>query len=117
MTILDKYPNAYEDDRGTIWVNQQAAESADWSFGFGDAFLDNILGWSWQDALDNFDECQRRDDRRAFWTSHPRLRSLLWFLTRWSRALWMFSRIVWRDWYGRISWSTAWEISRDLWLR
>ena len=37
MTLLEKYPNAYEDDKGTIWVSQQAAESADWSYKNGDA--------------------------------------------------------------------------------
>lgn len=117
MTLLDKYPAAYEDEKGTIWISEQAAESADWTYENGDAFMENILGWDWADAEENFLSCQRQEKRRAFWSAHPRLRCALWFIRRWYGALSLFFRTVWRDWYGRISWSTAWKIASGIWLR
>ncbi|CAN5951002.1 unnamed protein product [Sphagnum jensenii] len=123
MTLRDKYPNAYEDEKGTIWVSQQAAEAADWSFEFGDAFLDNILGWDWREAEENFQSCQRRDKRRAFWKQHPRLRDMLWFLRRWCGALWLFSRTVWRDWFrskprrGRVKGKDMESLRREVFER
>jgi len=33
------------------------------------------------------------------------------------RAIWLFLRIVWRDWYGeKIDIRTAWEVARDIWI-
>lgn len=118
MTFQQKYPEAFEDDCGTVWVSKQAAEAADWTYEHGDAFLAGILGWSMVEALDNFAECQRGAKRRAFWTAYPRLRDTWWFLLRHYRFASMFARTVWRDFYGvRISWATAWKIAGDLWLR
>jgi hypothetical protein len=117
MELKEKYPDAYEDDRGTIWVSRQDAEAADWTYKHGDAFMENILGWHWEDAEANYLSCRARDKRRAFWKAHPRLRYILWFIRCWYGALSLFSRTVWRDWYGRISWSTAWQLASDLWLR
>ena len=117
MTLREKYPDAYEDDHGTIWVSQQAAESADWTYEHGDAFIDDILGYDWENADENLLHLQRQDKRKAFWKAHPVLRDVFWFIRSRYGFLSLFSRTVWRDWYGRISWSTAWSISRDIWLR
>jgi len=33
------------------------------------------------------------------------------------RAIWLFLRIVWRDWHGeRISPSCAWDVAKGIWL-
>lgn len=117
MMLLEKYPDAFEDDKGTIWSSRQAAEAADWTYEHGDAFLDEILGWDWENAEENLVLCLREEKRKKFWKSHPHLRDVLWFLRRWYGALSLFSRTVWRDWYGRVSWSTAWTIASDVWLR
>lgn len=117
MKMSDVYPNAYEDDKGTIWTSREMAEEADWTYAHGDAFMEEILGWSWEDAEENFVLCQFEAKRKEFWRKHSHLRTVLWFLKRRWRFTALFLSIVWRDWYGRISWSTAWTISRDLWLR
>jgi hypothetical protein len=117
MTLLEKYPAAYEDEKGTIWASQQAAKSADWTYKHGDAFLEGILGWDWANAEENFVSCQREDKRREFWKSHPYLRDTFWFVLRWYRALAMFCGTVGRDWYGRIGPSLAWQLASDLWLK
>ena len=44
MTLREKYPEAWEDEKGTIWISQPAAESADWTYEHGDAFLENVIG-------------------------------------------------------------------------
>lgn len=116
MTLLEKYPDAYEDEKGTIWISQQAAQDADWTYENGDAFLEGILGWGWGNAEENFAFCQREAKRRAFWKAHPWLRAVCLFVRQRWRFVSLFSRTVWRDWYGRISWSTAWKISKDIHL-
>lgn len=118
MTLRDKYPDAYQDDNGTVWVSQHAAKSADWTFSKGDGFMEDILGGSWTDAEENFASCQRANKRKEFWNVHPRLWAILWGIRCWYGALSLFLRTVWRDWHGhRIPWSTAWEMASDLWLR
>lgn len=117
MTFEQKYPEAYEDECGTVWVNKAAAEAADWTYAHGDAFLGEVLGWSMADALENWEGCKKLAKRRAFWKAHPHLRDAWWFVLRRYRFTNMFLSTVWRDWYGRISWSTAWQMAGDLWLR
>lgn len=118
MIFQEQYPNAYEDDFGTIWTSPEAAGKADWEFvRGGDAFMGEILGWSWVEAEENFLECQRLAKRKAFWRAHPRFRDFWWFVLRHYRFVSMFSSTVWRDWEGRISWSTAWTLASDLWLK
>lgn len=117
MKFEQKYPEAYEDECGTVWVNKAAEEAADWTYEHGDAFLENVLGWSMAEAIENWEGYQKLAKRRAFWAAHHWLRDTLWFVQRRYRFTEMFLSTVWRDWYGRISWSTAWAMSRDLWLR
>jgi len=117
VTLRERYPDAFEDDKGTIWVSQTAAERADWTFEHGDGFLADTLGWSWADAEESWAMCEAQAKRRVFWQAHPHLLAVMRFL----RCRWGFVRLfcatVWRDWYGRISWNTAWKISRDIWLK
>lgn len=122
MTFQQKYPEAYEDDLGTVWVNKAAADAGklefDSNFAHGDAFLDDILGWSMAEAIENWAGCQKIAKRKAFWKAHPILRDLWWFLLRHYRFTAMFLGTVWREWHGvRISWSLAWQLAGDLWLR
>lgn len=116
-TLRDKYPHAFEDDKDTIWVSREACEAADWTYKHGDAFLDDILGWDWQNAEENFTISQREAKRKAFWKAHPRLRSTCWFLRSWYGALAMFAGTVGRDYYGRITPALAWRLASDLWLK
>jgi hypothetical protein len=116
-SLLSEYPDAFEDDKGTIWTSQKAAQDADWTYKHGDAFLENILGWGWINALENYDYCLRERRRKAFWKAHPRLRDTVWFLRCWYGALALFCGTVGRDWEGRISPSLAWTLASDLWLR
>ena len=40
--LMAAYPMAFEDDHGTIWISQQCADYADWTYEHGDAFLGDI---------------------------------------------------------------------------
>lgn len=113
MRLLKKYPDAWEDSCGTIWTSREVAAPTADVFGYED----EILGWSWDDAEANFQECERSAKRRRFWESHPYLRRVCRFVVRRWRFVRLFSSTVWRDWYGRISWSTAWQIARDIHLK
>lgn len=118
MTFQQKYPEAYEDECGTVWVNKAAADAADWMY--GDGFLENVLGWSMAEAIENWAGAQKIARRKAFWAAHYVLRRIVWFVWGWWGALGMFLRIVWRKWEDdmpRISWSAAWQMAGDLWLR
>jgi hypothetical protein len=112
--LMDAYPNAYEDNRGTIWVSEESSHQETDSY--QDAWVEDVLGWDWENAYENFAICQRVAKRRAFWKAHPHLWKIILFLRRRRNFVMMFSGIVWRDWYGRISWSTAWKISKDVCL-
>jgi hypothetical protein len=114
MKLREMYPQAFEDERGTIFVSEDAAKSADWTYEHGDAFLEDVLGWSWADAEDNFALSQQIKRRKAFWKRHPHLRSVCRFALSRYRFTMLFSSIVWRDWNGRISWPTAWMIAHDV---
>ncbi len=115
--LMDAYPNAYEDDKGTIWVSKEAADTADWTYEHGDAFLEGILGLSWAEAEECFIEAQKIRRHREWWKSHPRIRDAWW----WIRCHWGFTSMllstVWRDWHGRITPSLAWTLAGDMWLR
>ena len=117
MGVKQVYPEAYEDEKGTIWTSKQAADAADWTWEHGDGFLSEVLGWSWEDAEENLILCQSEAKRKEFWRAHPHLRKMVWFTRRRWGFTAMFLSTVWRDWYGRISWSTAWQIASDVWLR
>src|ERR1700743_1175471 len=121
MTFEQKYPEAYEDECGTVWVSKAAADAGkvefDSDFANGDAFLNDVLGWSMAEAIENLAECEKIARRKAFWGTHPRLHDTCWFILRHYRFTSMFLGIVWRDWHGRISWSLAWKLAGDLWLR
>jgi hypothetical protein len=97
-----------------IWVSEEASRQMTESY--EDAWIEDVLGWSWEDAEENLALCQREAKRKKFWKSHPHLRVFYWFIRRWYGAMSLFSRTVWRDWYGRITWSMAWKMSSDLWL-
>lgn len=115
--LMAKYPQAFEDEKGNIWVSEESCLSADWTYAHGDAFLEGILGWDWDNAVENFIYAEALRRKREFWRRHPILRRMWRFLWTRYHFVSMFSRTVWRDWYGRISWSLAWKLSSDLWLK
>lgn len=117
MTFQQKYPEAFEDDKGTVWTCKAAADPADWDLVHGDAFMEDILGWSLAEAEENYALSVQIEAQKAFWRSHPRLRAFCEFVRRRCGFTSLFLRTVWRDFYGRISWATAWKIAGDLWLR
>lgn len=48
-----------------------------------------------------------------FWSEAGPMHRNKW--TRFWRAVWLFLRLVFRDWYGRIWPNTAWEIASGIW--
>lgn len=115
--LMLAYPLAFEDDHNTIWTSQKAAEAADWTYAHGDGFMDEILGWDWDDAVQNYQVTIEKRRKREFWQRHPALRRVVKFIVARWRFVSLFCGIVWRDWYGRISWSMAWKMAGDVCLR
>lgn len=119
-TVRATYPLAFEDPKGTIWESEQLylenCAVADADPLESDAWCAHVMGWSWEDAAENMAECRRIAKLKAWHRNHPRLSAVYRFW--WNR--WGFTRlfcaIVWRDYYGRISLSTAWEVARGVWL-
>jgi hypothetical protein len=120
VTFAEAYPNAYEDDLGTIWTSHDDYLVAKEAMAFeGDWWAEFILGWCWKEAEENFALCLKQARRRAFWKRHPVAHEVKWFLwTRWN-FLSMFCGIVWRECCAeyRIGPSLAWKLAGDLWLR
>jgi hypothetical protein len=115
--LMTAYPQAFEDDHGTIWISREHAIAADWTYEHGDAFLEGILGWDWNNAVENRQYTLAKQKKQAFWAQHPILHRVCRFLVTRKNFIRMFCGTVWRDWYGRISWSTAWKIASDVCLK
>lgn len=114
--LMIAYPDAWEDIYGTIWVSRQAAAVDD--------DYDSILGWSWDDAVDNLAYSIRLAKKRAFWAAHPRLRVMSWWTLRHYRACALFLRLVWRrtgyfpkNEDSRFTCKQTWEIASGIWLK
>jgi hypothetical protein len=117
-TFEQAYPDAYECETGAIWTSEEAYSKADWTYDSGDAFLEEVLGSSWQDAKENYASYMREKERKRFWKSHPRMRDAWWFVRRWAGAISMFFGTVFREWNEvRITPSLAWELASIVWLR
>lgn len=118
--LMAAYPEAWQDSVGTVWVSRDASLPDR----TGDVWMEGILGLSWCEALENFEECKRIRARKAFWKSHPRLCGACWWTRRHYRAVVMFLGLVWRrtgylskEEDYRLTWSHAWGIAADLWLK
>ena len=114
MTFREQYPQAFEDNLQTIWVSEEAAKRADWTFAHGDAFLEDILGCSWAEAYENFALTQRINRRKRWIAKHRNL----YKIGRWIRSRYylmtMFLSLS-RPSY-ELGPCLAWKLATDLWL-
>lgn len=118
--LMKAYPDACEDERGTIWTSKDAVYAVmDEDFNV-DANIEDALGWSWDDAVENFAECKRIAILQARRIRFARLYAVRDFICHRWRFVCTFCNLLGREigyYPGRFGPKLSWTIAKTIWLR
>ena len=107
MTFQEKYPDAYEDEYGIIWVSKDASLNANWKIKYSNQFLDDTLGWGWKNAEQNFRKLQK---------TKAKIRSIKLRKAKTYEILSCLKGFSLRDWYERVSLVWVIRVIKSIWF-